>query len=84
MFLTKMPTLTATIEKEAFYKYPLNDRILQCISNYFTNSLTLTDSFQNRNGPTLGFLGQTQKDYGPKLWDITLDQIKTSFESSLH
>jgi Leucine-rich repeat (LRR) protein len=42
----------------------------------FANKLQLKNTFQNGPGPTCGFLGQTQKGWGPEMWGITLHQIE--------
>ena len=39
-------------------------------------NLQLTDSFQEGNGPTHNFQGETQRGHGPEMWGMTLEQIK--------
>ena len=39
-------------------------------------NLQLTDSFQEGNGPTQNFQGETQRGHGPEMWGMTLEQIK--------
>ena len=45
------------------------------------NLQKLHDTFEEGEGATLGFLGETQKGYGPEQWGIKLEQIEHLYKN---